>query len=72
LGERERESAQLPAPGRVDTSEVDTGGFRRGPVPALAVRHGLPSLQGRGVPELGAVAHRRVDVEHGVLAHDNT
>ena len=41
------------------------------PVPALAVRNDLPRVQRRRVPQLGAVAHRRVDVDHRGLADEH-
>src|SRR5215218_6671357 len=39
-----------------------------GSVPALAVGHGLPGVQGGGVAELAPVAHRGLDVDDRSLA----
>ena len=56
---------------RLDRRVVHLGALRRGPVPALAVRHRLAAVQRGGVAELGPVAHRGVDVEHGRLADEH-
>ena len=40
-------------------------------MPPLAVRYRLAAVQRGGVTELRAVAHRRVDIEHGFLADEN-
>ena len=53
----------------IDREEVVRHGLPPwAPVPALAVRDGLPGVQRGGVAELGPVAHRGVDVDHRRLA----
>ena len=63
--------AQGAAVRRVDPPVVHVGRLRRGPVPALAVGHGLSGVQRGGVAELGPVAHRGLDVEHRHLADEH-
>ena len=58
----------MPHGSRLDRQEVRLGLLPRGPVPALAVGHGLTGVQRGGVAELGPVAHRGVDVDHRRLA----
>jgi hypothetical protein len=63
-------------PGGADVSGFDQAVVHLGPlpgraVPALACGHALPRVQRRRVPELRAVTHRGLDVEHRHLADDH-